>query len=330
MATFSGSAADMLKQYGAAVPEQQPMSSLEESQQAKAKMDAEKVCTDSACTEDHAHGHDHGDGKVCTEDHGHAAHDHEESSHDHGHDHHKKPEKSHDHAGHDHAAKEGDHGHGHHEAAEEAPPAAPKFEGCAAGKYNWSGTEGGKTDAADGAVGSRITDYAFGDGPKKASVYVDLDGLDDVADDAMSLVLVSPKKVEFSITIGGEDRKLTLNHIFSEVTAVKILRKPGKNRVVLKLTKEKPEPWSKLIAAPATGFDPEDEAPGGMPGMGGMGGMDMVSICVFARGYSKTPDSLLGEHDGRHGRRRRRHGYVSDQRPPRRVIRAWKFDPVFS
>ena len=288
MATFSGSAADMLKQYGAAVPDTQPQSSLADSQAAKAKMDAEKVCTDSACTEDHAHGHDHGDGKVCTEDHGHAAHDHEASSHDHGHDHHKKPEKSHDHAGHDHAAKEGDHGHGHHEAAEEAPPAAPKFEGCAAGKYNWSGTEGGKTDAADGAVGSCITDYAFGDGPKKASVYVDLDGLDDVADDAMSLVLVSPKKVEFSITIGGEDRKLTLNHIFSEVTAVKILRKPGKNRVVLKLTKEKPEPWSKLIAAPATGFDPEDEAPGGMPGMGGMGGMDMVSICVFARIFEDT------------------------------------------
>ena len=48
------------------MPDQQPQTSLEDSQAAKAKMDAEKVCTDSACTEDHAHGHDHGDGKVCT------------------------------------------------------------------------------------------------------------------------------------------------------------------------------------------------------------------------------------------------------------------------
>ena len=71
------------------------MTSLEDSQAAKKKMDAEKVCTDEHCTEDHAHGHDHGDGKVCTADHGHGSHDH--ASHDHG---------GHDHSccgGHDHA-----------------------------------------------------------------------------------------------------------------------------------------------------------------------------------------------------------------------------------
>ena len=39
--TFSGNAADMLKQYGQAVPEQQPLSSLEDAQAAKAKMEAE-------------------------------------------------------------------------------------------------------------------------------------------------------------------------------------------------------------------------------------------------------------------------------------------------
>ena len=35
---FSGNAADMLKQYGQAVPEQQPLSSLEDAQAAKAKI----------------------------------------------------------------------------------------------------------------------------------------------------------------------------------------------------------------------------------------------------------------------------------------------------
>ena len=53
MAFFSGSAADMLKSMGAAVPDQQPMTSLEDAQAAKAKMEAEK---------DHSHAHAHAGG----------------------------------------------------------------------------------------------------------------------------------------------------------------------------------------------------------------------------------------------------------------------------
>ena len=48
MEFFSGSAADMLKKYGQAVPEQQPMSSLEEAQAAKAKLEAEGVAVGAA------------------------------------------------------------------------------------------------------------------------------------------------------------------------------------------------------------------------------------------------------------------------------------------
>ena len=83
MEFFSGSAADMLKKYGQAVPEQQPMTSLEEAQAAKAKLDAEKepeahFHDGHACTADHssehshdkAHAHEH-DGHACTEDHSH-------------------------------------------------------------------------------------------------------------------------------------------------------------------------------------------------------------------------------------------------------------------
>ena len=85
---FSGSAADMLKSMGKAVPEAQPMTGLAESQAAKKMMDAEKVCTDEDCTEDHTHGHSHGHGETCTEDHSHG-HGHAEKAggHDHGHGH---------------------------------------------------------------------------------------------------------------------------------------------------------------------------------------------------------------------------------------------------
>ena len=106
MEFFSGSAADMLKKYGQAVPEQQPMSSLEEAQAAKAKLEAEKepeahFHDGHACTADHssehshdkasAHAHEH-DGHACTEDHDHAPHAHEHGhkksacSEDHSHD----------------------------------------------------------------------------------------------------------------------------------------------------------------------------------------------------------------------------------------------------
>ena len=103
----------MLKSMGAAVPDQQPQTSLEEAQAAKRKMDAEKVCTDEHCTEDHAHGHDHGDGKVCTADHGHGGHDH--ANHDHGGHDHATCTADHGHGGHDHATCTMDHDHGSHD-----------------------------------------------------------------------------------------------------------------------------------------------------------------------------------------------------------------------
>ena len=135
MEFFSGSAADMLKKYGQAVPEQQPMSSLEEAQAAKAKLEAEKepeahFHDGHACTADHssehshdkasAHAHEH-DGHACTEDHSHGGEEHaaakdflrkqiatyeasqKKDTHDHDH------ECSHAHDGHEHSHDHDEH-----------------------------------------------------------------------------------------------------------------------------------------------------------------------------------------------------------------------------
>ena len=130
---FSGNAADMLKKYGQAVPEQQPMTSLEEAQAAKAKLDAEKepeahFHDGHACTADHssehshdkAHAHEH-DGHACTEDHSHGGEEHaatkdflrkqiatyeasqKKDTHDHDH------ECSHSHDGHEHSHDHDEH-----------------------------------------------------------------------------------------------------------------------------------------------------------------------------------------------------------------------------
>jgi len=124
MAFFSGSAEEMLKKYGQKVPEQKPMSSLEEAQASKAKLEAEKVCTDEHCTEDHTHGHSHGHGETCTEDHSHG-HKHEAPAPDaHGHGHGGTCTEDRGHGGHDHKEKP-DHAHGHGHKEEQA-----HHEGC--------------------------------------------------------------------------------------------------------------------------------------------------------------------------------------------------------
>ncbi len=290
---FSGSAADMLKKYGQPVPEQQPMSSLEEAQAAKAKLDAEKAKDGHthfhdghACTMDHGHGeedHNHSSGthsSECTEDHDHASHSHEshghkESGHDHGSSHdHSKCDGDHGHS--DHGHKEESHGHG--SSHDHAPP-KKDFEGCAKGKYAWTDT--GSTKAED--LGDAIRDYAFSDGNKKASVYVDLDGLDALSDDALTVTKVSETRVEFTAQFPSGKRCLTLSPLHASIDDASLLRKPGKNRVILKLKKTKPEAWSTLLTAPPPA-QPDPSA------MGGLGGMDMESMMKSMAGMAGVPD----------------------------------------
>ncbi len=266
---FSGSAADMLKKYGQPVPEQQPMSSLEEAQAAKAKLEAEKAADGHthfhdghACTVDHGHGeedHNHSSGthsNECTEDHDHSEHSHESHGHkeEHGHG------SSHDHgASHDHSQKD--------------------FEGCAKGKYAWTDT--GSKKAED--LGDAIRDYAFSDGNKKASVYVDLDGLDALADADLCVTKVSETRVEFTAAFPSGKRCLTLSPLHASIDEASLLRKPGKNRIILKLKKTTPEAWSTLLAAPPPA-QPDPSA------MGGLGGMDMESMMKSMAGMAGVPD----------------------------------------
>ena len=290
---FSGSAADMLKKYGQPVPEQQPMSSLEEAQAAKAKMEAEAAKDGHthfhdghACTMDHGHGEEdrnHSSGthsNECTEDHDHSEHSHEshghkESGHDHGSSHdHSKCDGDHGHS--DHGHKEESHGHG--SSHDHAPP-SKDFEGCAKGKYAWTDT--GSTKAGD--LGDAIRDYAFSDGNKKASVYVDLDGLDALSDADLCVTKVSETRVEFSANFPSGKRCLTLSPLHASIDEASLLRKPGKNRVILKLKKTKPEAWSTLLTAPPPA-QPDPSA------MGGLGGMDMESMMKSMAGMAGVPD----------------------------------------
>merc|ERR1719293_227976 len=112
-----------------------------------------------------------------------------------------------------------------------------------------------------------------------------MDGLDDVAEDALSIENTD-KSVTFTIaSIGGKKRSLALNGLANEIDGAKLQRKPGKNTVVLKLQKKEEKSWYKLLdtsSGGGYGGDDDEADPmggmGGMPGMEGMGGMDLASM----------------------------------------------------
>merc|ERR1712176_20010 len=102
-------------------------------------------------------------------------------------------------------------------------------------------------------------------------IYIELDGLDDVADDALSITS-GEKEVTFVIAaIGGKKRSFTMSNLSNEINGAKLVRKPGKNTVVLKLQKKEEKSWYALTSNSCGGSGGDDDDDGGMGGMGGMG-----------------------------------------------------------
>jgi len=188
---------------------------------------------------------------------------------------------------------------------EEAKNEAKKpvvYEGAAAGKYNWDAPAKG-VDADKDMQGEAINKYSWSDGKKQVSIYIELEGLDDVAEDALQ---AESGANEVSLTIAGikgARRRFSMTNLTHEITGVKVNRKPGKNTVVLKLQKKEEQAWFALTENASKGGGGDDDEggmPGGMGGMGGMPGMeglDMASMMggMGGMGGGGMPDlSALG------------------------------------
>jgi len=155
---------------------------------------------------------------------------------------------------------------------------AETYGGVVAGKYQWDKDGPGKKDADADMAGEAITKYAWSDGKKMVSVYVELPGLDDVPEDKIS-VTSGENRASLTIeAIGNPPKKkrLSLNGLSEEINGAKFTKKTGKNTVVLKLTKKEEKSWWQLLdKTSGVGGDDDDEGGfGGMGGMPGMGGMD--------------------------------------------------------
>merc|ERR1712151_441168 len=133
---------------------------------------------------------------------------------------------------------------------------------------------------ADDVKGQAITKYSWSDGKKAVSIYIEMDGLDEVADDAFSITSGESDVTFTIVAIAGKKRTFAMKDLANEIDGSKFVRKPGKNTVVLKLTKKQEKTWYNLQSGSGGGGggDDDDDAGGmgGMMGGGGgmMGGMD--------------------------------------------------------
>merc|ERR1719436_1040203 len=111
------------------------------------------------------------------------------------------------------------------ETKEEKKPVV--YEGAAAGKYNWDDAKKGG-DADKDVQGEAITKYSWSDSKKTVSIYIELDGLDDLPEDAFT---VSSGETEVSLVIAnlaGKRRKFSMTGLSNEIDGVKFAQKKGK------------------------------------------------------------------------------------------------------
>merc|ERR1719193_2860460 len=125
-------------------------------------------------------------------------------------------------------------------------------------------------------AGEAITKYSWSDGKKVVSVYIELEGLDDLKEDAF---VTESSETSASLCIAmadGKKKRFALAGLSNEIDGVKVVQKKGKNTVVLKLQKKEERPWFALVEKGGGGGDDDDD--GGMDMasmMGGMGGGGM-------------------------------------------------------
>mmetsp|Transcript_13494 Transcript_13494/g.28135 ORF Transcript_13494/g.28135 Transcript_13494/m.28135 type:complete len:159 (+) Transcript_13494:106-582(+) len=142
------------------------------------------------------------------------------------------------------------------EKLDEPEKTGPEYVGCAKGKYKWGKDVPNKQGADDDVSGDIITKYGWADGKKTVSIYVELDGLDAVPDDAIT-VESSARDVSLRIKAVGtppRTKRFKLVNLANEIEGVKLVRKSGKNTVTLRLSKKEEKSWWKLEANSASGF----------------------------------------------------------------------------
>merc|ERR1719421_2604606 len=130
------------------------------------------------------------------------------------------------------------------------------------GKYLWEGDKIANTRApTDTLGGQKITDYSWDGEGKKVSIYVELPNLDKMAEEGAN---IESDSRSFTLTLAvptadgntTRTRVLKIEKLAHDIDGAKLIRKPGKDRVVVKLNKKTPETkWWDLTSKDSGGDD---------------------------------------------------------------------------
>ncbi len=89
-----------------------------------------------------------------------------------------------------------------------------------------------------------LTEYAWGDGKKIVTIYLDFQDAENIPDDIISLTTTS-ESVTFTLqNYNGVDYKLFIDNLTSEVSGATFKKKEGQFRIILKKLEE--SPWFSL------------------------------------------------------------------------------------
>ena len=107
-------------------------------------------------------------------------------------------------------------------------------------------------DADKDVQGEGITKYSWSEGKNAVNIYLELDGLDDVTEDAFKAENGKTKGSLTIASVAGKQRIFTLTGLAHEITGVKVAQKRGKQTVSLKLAKKEKKTWHKLLGEAST------------------------------------------------------------------------------
>ena len=114
---------------------------------------------------------------------------------------------------------------------------APEYSGAMVGKYQQNG------DADKEVQSETIIKYCWSEGKNTVSIYIELDGLDDVSDDEAGKTNVS---LAFA-SVAGKQQIFKLTGLAHETTGVKVTHKKIKQTFDPKIAKKEEKTWHKLL-----------------------------------------------------------------------------------
>lgn len=117
------------------------------------------------------------------------------------------------------------------------------YGGVVTGKYLWASKLA--NTQADPVFGGYIHDYAWSDELDHVSIYISLAGVDGVSDEDIKLSH-EENSVSLRVHLKSRHYLFEINELNKDISDAQLVRKRGKDKVLVKLQKKDAQPWTEL------------------------------------------------------------------------------------